>query len=121
MVCGIISAKHSLSQTVRVRNKKNSNTLCNLKAATWQEAKLSNNLDGNFNFLVANFFVHFGKNCETQFFSKKKKKNLTIKKKRDIWIIGELHNFWCGDFECTFFIIFFNAKKHGKKQTKKDS
>ena len=36
---------------------KNNETLRNLKTATWQEAKLSKDLDGNFSFLVANFFL----------------------------------------------------------------
>ena len=39
-------------------------TLCILKTATRQEAKLSNNLDGNFVFLVANFFSPLKKKQE---------------------------------------------------------
>ena len=45
--------------------------MCNLKTAALQEAKLSNNSDGHFGILVANFFLFtFFLNCKTQFFSK---------------------------------------------------
>ena len=45
--------------------------LLKLKAAAWQEAKLSNDLDGNFGFLVAEFFcVHSWKEMQNMFFFK---------------------------------------------------
>ena len=52
----------------------------NLKTATWQEAKLSKDSDGNFSFLVADFFFHLKKYTKCVFFQKWTKKILQLKK-----------------------------------------
>ena len=81
--------------------------MCNLKTAAWQEAKLSRDLYGHFVFLVAICFCSSLKKKKN--LSKLNQKFITTKKKlkKKFWIVGELHNFLCRDFACTFFNIYF--------------
>ena len=53
------------------------------------------------------------KKTQTSFFyckSEKKQNQAPKKNKNVIWIVGELHSFWCGDFAYTFVIIVFFKK-----------
>ena len=80
----------------------------NLKTAAGQEANLSKDLDGNFSFSVAIFFLFaFEKYTENVFFSKVKEIKLAKNEKlknQNLWRIAQL---LCGDFEFAFFIIVF--------------
>ena len=57
------------------------------------------------------FFTFEEKKQYQSFFQKWTKKKWPLKKKNAIWIVVELHNFWCGDLKCTFFIIVWRKRK----------
>ena len=72
-------------------------------------------------FWLPHFFCSGLKKSWNNFCSSKvNKTNMAIKKqKRNISIVGELHNFWCGDFECAFFIFVLKQIEKFKKPEKK--
>ena len=92
----------------------------NLKTAAWQEAKLSKDSDGNFSFLVANFFLFtFEKKHKRVFFQKWTKKIWHLKKQKNhlnLWRIAQLlmRGFLMRIFRYCLKIKMKNEKKQEK-------